>query len=46
MSLHIDDDKLSKNDKAIWTKIKDLQNIELKALPVFDDRERKTKIRT
>ena len=29
----------------IWTKIEDLKNIELNALPVYDDRYMKTKIR-
>ena len=32
--------------KAICTKIKDLKNIELNALPVYDDRYIKTSIRT
>ena len=32
--------------KAIWTKIEDLKIIELNALPVYDDRYIKTKIRT
>ena len=32
--------------KAIWTKVEDLENIELNALPVYDDRYIKTKIRT
>ena len=31
--------------KAIWTKIEDLKNIELNALPVYDDRYINTKIR-
>ena len=38
MSLHIDDKKLLENYKAIWTKIENLKNIELNALPVYDDR--------
>ena len=33
MSLRIDDDKLLKEHKTMWTKIEDLQNIELNALP-------------
>ena len=32
--------------KAIWIKIEDLQNIELNALPVYDGRYIKMKIRT
>ena len=32
--------------KAIWAKIEDLKNIKLNALPVYDDRYIKTKIRT
>ena len=32
--------------KAIWTKIGDLKNIDLNALPVYNDRYVKTKIRT
>ena len=42
----INDEKLLEKDKTIWTKIEDLKNIELKALPVYDDRYIKTKIRT
>ena len=42
MPLRIDDDK----HKTIMTKIKDLQNVELNALPVYDARYIKTKIRT
>ena len=38
MSLHIDDKKLLEHYKAIWTKIENLKNIELNALPVYDDR--------
>ena len=45
-SFHIDDKKLLEKYKAIWTKIEDLKNIELSALPVYDDRFTKTKIRT
>ena len=41
----IDDEKLLKKYKAIWTKIEDLKNIELNALPVYDDRYMKIKIR-
>ena len=32
--------------KTIWTKIEDLINIELNALPVYDRRYIKTKIKT
>ena len=46
MSCRIDDEKLLEKYKAIWTKIEDLKNIELDALPVYDDRYIKTKIRT
>ena len=42
----IDDEKLLEKYKAIWTKIEDLKNIELNALPVYDDRYIKNKIRT
>ena len=45
-SFRIDDEKLLEKYKAIWTKIEDLKNIKLKALPVYDDRYIKTKIRT
>ena len=40
------DENLLKIYKTIWTKIQDLKNIELNALPVYDDRYVKTKIRT
>ena len=46
VSFHIDDEKLLEKYKAIWTKIEDLKNIELNALPVYDDTYIKTKIRT
>ena len=42
MSFHIDDEKLLEKYKIIWTKIEDLKNIELNALPVYDDRYIKT----
>ena len=36
--LFIDDDKLlNKNKKVIWTKIKNVNNVELNALPVYGD---------
>ena len=34
MSFHINDDTLFEKYKTIWTKIEDLQNIELNASPV------------
>ena len=46
MSFRVDDEKLLEKYKAIWTKIGDLNYIELDALPVYDDRCIKTKIRT
>ena len=36
MRLPIDHDKLLEKQKTIWTKIEDLKNIELGALPVDD----------
>ena len=38
MSLHINDDKLLEQYDAIQAKIENLKNIELNALPVYDDR--------
>ena len=46
MSFCIDDEKLLEKYKVIWTKIEDLKNIKLNALPVYVDRYIKTKIRT
>ena len=46
MPFPIDDEKLLEKYEAAWTKIEDLQNIESNALPVYDDRYIKTKIRT
>ena len=46
MSFCIDDQKLLEKYKAVSTKIEDLKNIKLNALPVYDDRYTKTKIRT
>ena len=46
MSYRINDQKLLEKYKAIWTKIEDLKNMELKVLPVYDDRYIKIKIRT
>ena len=45
MSFQIDGGKLSEKFKTIWTKIEDLKNIELNALPVYGDRY-KNQIRT
>ena len=42
----IDDDNLLERYKTISTKNKNLQNIELNALPVYDDTYIKPKIRT
>ena len=42
----INDEKLLKKYKTICTKIEDLNNIELKAFSVYDDRYIKTEIRT
>ena len=38
MFSRIDDEKLLEKCKAVWTKIEDLNNIELNALPVYNDR--------
>ena len=46
ISFHIEVEKLWEKYKVIWTKIEDLKNIELNALPVYDDRYIKTKIGT
>ena len=46
MPFPIDDEKLLEKYEAVWTKIEDLKNIESNALPVYDDRYIKTKIRT
>ena len=45
MSFHIKDEKLLEKYKTISTKTEYLKNIELNALPVYDDKYRKTKIR-
>ena len=45
MSFRVDDEKLLGKYKALWTKIEDLKNIELNALPVYDDRYIKAKMR-
>ena len=46
MYFRMDHGKLLEKDKANWTKIEDLQNIELNDLPVYDERYIKSKIRT
>ena len=46
MSFRIDVEKLLERYKAIWTKIKDFKNIKLNTVPVYDDINIKTKIRT
>ena len=46
MSFCTDDEKLLEKSKTIWTKIEDLKNIKLNALPVYADRYIKTKTRT
>ena len=46
MYFRIDDDKLLEKYKTVWNKIEDLKNIELNALPVYNDRYLKIKIRT
>ena len=40
----IDDEKLGEKYKTMWTKIEDLQNVELNALPVYHFKCKKTKI--
>ena len=46
MSFHIDDEKLFEKYKAIWTKIGNLKNSKLNALPIYDNKYIKTKIKT
>ena len=46
MPFRIDNGKLLEKYKAIWTRIEDFKKIKLNALPVYDDRYIKTKIRT
>ena len=43
MSFRTDDEKLLEKYKTTWTKIEDLQNIELNTLPVYDGRYIKPK---
>ena len=44
MSLSIDDKELLEKCETIWIKIEDLTNIELNALPLYNDRYIKIKI--
>ena len=46
MPFRINDEKQLEKYKAIWTKIEESKIIELNALPSYDDRYIKTKIRT
>ena len=46
MPFQIDDEKLLEKYKTIQTNIEDLRNVELNALPVYDDRHIKTKMKT
>ena len=46
MSFHINNEKLLQKHKTIWPKTEDLKFFELNALPFYDDRYIKTKIRT
>ena len=46
MCFRIGEERLLEKCKAFWTKIEDLKHIKLNALPVYDDRYIKTKIRT
>ena len=46
MSFRIENEKILGKYKAIWSKIENLKNIELIAMPVYDDKYIKTKIRT
>ena len=46
MFFRLDDEKLLEKHKAICTKIEKLRNIKLNAVPVYDDRYIKIKLRT
>ena len=35
MSFHMNHEKLLEKYKAVWTKIEDIKNIELNALPIY-----------
>ena len=45
MTFRVDDEKILEKYKAVQAKIEDLKNIELNALPVYNHRYIKTKIR-
>ena len=45
ISFRINDEKLLKKYKTTWTKIADLKIVKLNALPVYDDRYIKNKIK-
>ena len=46
MPFRVDDKNLLEKNKTIWTKIEDLKNTELNALPKYNDRYIKSKIKT
>ena len=46
MSFCIDNDKLLERCKTVWTRIKNLKDIKLNALPVYDDKYIKNQVRT
>ena len=46
MSFQIDNEKLLEKNKAIWARIEDFLKNELIALPVYDDRYTKIKMKT
>ena len=46
VSFRIDNEIILEKYKTIWTKIEDLTNIDLNALPIYDNRYIKTKIKT
>ena len=45
MCFRIDYKKLLQKNKTIWTKIEDLNNIELNDLPLYDDKYTKNKLK-
>ena len=45
ISFRIDEDKLLEKYRTIWTRTEELKGIELPALPVYDDKYIKNKIR-
>ena len=46
MSFRIENEKILGKYKAFWSKIENFKNIELIAIPIYNDKHRKTKIRT